>query len=152
MSRDAAPARPKPVLFDEDAIARAEAKLRDLSVEFDVWMAEEIDKLHHARLAAREAGWSDAALDALFAAAHDAKGLGATYDYPLVTEIAGSLCRMIETPEARLIARRRLPLIDAHVESMRAAVRDRVKTCDHPIGQALLRELRRHVEALGLGA
>ena len=47
---------------------------------------------------------SASARDADAANAHDLKGLGATYQYPLVTRLAGSLCKMIDDPQTRLNA------------------------------------------------
>ena len=137
-------------IFDDGAVDRAEAKLRALSVEFEEWMAEEVEKVHAARNEARADAWTDAAFERLFAASHDAKGLGATYEYPLITELAASLCRLLETDENKAAARSRLPLIDAHVDAMRAAARDKIKTPDHPVGKVLLRELTRQVDGLGL--
>ncbi|MGE0828568.1 MAG: Hpt domain-containing protein [Hyphomonadaceae bacterium] len=137
-------------VFDEEAVERAEAALKALSGNFQVWLEDEVEKVQAARLSARAAGWTDESIDELFAAAHDAKGLGATYDYPFVTRIAASLCRLIETPEGKAVARAQPALVEAHVDTIRAAVRDRIKTEDHPVGRLLSAELERRVEALGV--
>ncbi|MFZ4121573.1 MAG: Hpt domain-containing protein [Caulobacterales bacterium] len=136
--------------FDETALKRAEAALASLSGEFQSWMEEEITKITQARNAARIAGWSDGALETLHGIVHDAKGLGATYEYPFITRIAGSLCRLIDTPEGKAAARTMPHLVEAHVETMRAIVRDKVKASDHPVGLALVTELEQRVLALGV--
>lgn len=137
-----------PPMFDGAALARAEAALQVLSVEFDTWMAQEVERIGAARAAARAGGYGEVELSAIYACAHDIKGLGATYDYPLATLIAGSLCRLIETPAARARASARPAIVDAHVDAIRAAVSAGVKTREHPIGKELLSALEAQVAAL----
>ena len=139
----------KPV-FDTDAVARAEGALQALSGSFELWLNEEITKVQAARAAADDAGWTPSALAPLCMAAHDLKGLGATYECPLATQIAASLCRLIETDDGKHQARRDPSLARAHVDALRAIVRDGVKSDEHPVGRALLRELETRVEGLGV--
>jgi chemotaxis protein histidine kinase CheA len=134
--------------LDDAAVARAEEALKKLSHNFDAWMREEVDKLETA-FAAWSPGSADETAEALYRRAHDIKGLAATYEFPLVTRIAASLCTLIETPELR--ERADEVLVRAHVEAIRAAVRDDVRAEDHPVGRALLSELEDRV-AVALGA
>jgi hypothetical protein len=131
--------------FDQNAVARAEAALQSLSGQFQQWMEEETNKLHDARNTAKANQWVDADLDTLYTRAHDVKGLAGTYEYPIGTRIAASLCRMIETPEARENARKHLNILEAHVDAIRAAVQGKIKTEDHPVGRQLLLELEGRV-------
>ncbi|MGE3142355.1 MAG: Hpt domain-containing protein [Hyphomonadaceae bacterium] len=135
-------------LFDEAAVARAEQALADLSANFQDWLEEEVEKVQAARLAAARSAWAEPDLQRLLHASHDLKGLGATYSYPLATRIAASLCRLLQTPEGRAAARARPALIEAHVDAIRAAARNHIKTEDHEIGRALLLVLERQVTAL----
>lgn len=137
-------------LFDAAAVARAEQALQSMSGHFQGWLEEEVDKVQAARKAAEADGWSVASLETLLVAAHDVKGLGATYEYPLATRIAASLCRLIETPEGKAAAQRDPKLVAAHVDSIRAAARDRIKNVRDPIGMALLSALEERVQALGV--
>jgi hypothetical protein len=56
-----------------------------------------------------------------------------------VGRISGSLCRLLDEPEKRPGAP--LQLIDAHVDAIRACVRDEIRDENHPIGGALAAEL-----------
>ncbi|HVY86368.1 MAG TPA: Hpt domain-containing protein [Caulobacterales bacterium] len=141
----------KPPVFDEDAVARADQALQSMSGSFQYWLDQEVARLQGARLVV-ESHWSRDTVDALLIAAHDLKGMGATYDYPLVTQIAGSLCRLIDSEEGREAARKRPMLVAAHVDAIRAAARDGVRTDANSIGDALLKALETQVEALGLPA
>ena len=130
--------------IDPSAIAKAEAALKSLSGNFLQWLQDEVTKLEAARLAVREAVTPET-MEALYIRAHDLKGLGATYEFPLITRIAASLCRLIDDKEKRMTAP--MTLIDGHIDAIRAAVRDDIKTEDHPVGRVLVEELERKVAA-----
>ncbi|MBA4802833.1 MAG: Hpt domain-containing protein [Euryhalocaulis sp.] len=132
--------------FDSKAIERAEAALNSMSGQFSEWLQQEITSLEACRQAARTEGLTGEAGEALYARAHDLKGLGTTYDFPIVTRMGASLSRLIETRELRNIVP--LPLVEAHVDAIKAAVRDGVKDVDHPVGAALVAELESRVEAI----
>lgn len=134
--------------FDAEAVARAEQALREMSGNFHTWMAEDIGRLEKARRSARAAGFNAASVESLYGHAHDVKGLGGTYDYPLCTLVAGSLCRLLDTPEARAAAPANAALIEACVDALRAIVRERAQDINNPVGQALAATLRGHVEDL----
>jgi hypothetical protein len=133
--------------IDPAAIARAEAALKGLSGNFGVWLADEISKLKAARERIEIDGVSETTCEGVYLRAHDLKGLGATYEFPLVTRIAGSLCKLIGTPQARAAAP--LDLIDAHIEAVDTAVAARIQTDDHPAGRAMAEDLERRVAEAG---
>ncbi len=131
--------------LDPAAIARAEAALKSLSGNFAQWLRDEIAKLENAREGVRVDGQTPEAMLALYMRAHDLKGLGTTYGYPLITRIAASLCLL--TDDAGKRARAALELIDAHLDAIRAAVRDEMTTADHPVGKTLVEGLEARVAA-----
>jgi len=137
-------------IFDPNALKRADDAMKAMAPSFDEWLDDDVRKLQIARVAAQNADWSDGALDALFSAAHDLKGMGGSYGYPLATQLAASLCRLIETDAGKAAARINPGLVLAHVDSLRAAVRDRIASADHPIGKALIAALEAEVEQLGV--
>ncbi len=130
--------------IDPAALAKAEAALKGLSSNFDQWMQDELTKLDAARERVRNEGYNAETAETLYFRAHDLKGLGSTYGYPLVTRIAASLCRLTDDPVNRLKAP--LFLIDAHIDAIKAAVRGGVRDDDHPTAKVLLDELEKHVK------
>lgn len=134
--------------IDANAIARAEEALKAMSAQFGQWLQDEITKLDQAQADIRDKGYTPETAEALYFRAHDLKGLGATYQFPLVTRLAGSLCKMLDNPEKRLAAP---PMIlDAHIDAIRAVVRDGIQTEDHPTGRILAETLEARVaEHLG---
>jgi hypothetical protein len=130
--------------IDPAAIAKAEAALKSLSGNFAEWLNDEVAKLEAARQRVRHDGLTPDASENLYLRAHDLKGLGATYEYPLVTRIAGSLCKLIDDPAKR--AEAPLFLVDAHIDAIKAAVRGGIQTDIHPVGRALVEELELQVK------
>jgi hypothetical protein len=137
-------------LFDEETLKRADDVLAELSSSFSEWLDKEVANVQAARLAAQASGWSNELLDTLAGAAHDLKGVGSTYGYPITTDLSALLCRILECDEGKLCAQRDPDLICAHVDAIRAAVRQGVKSRSEPIGKALYEALEAKVEALNL--
>lgn len=126
------------------AIERAEAALRSMAGEFDQWIRSEVDSLERARDAVRREGLTGDPRAALYRTAHDLKGMGGTYGYPIVSRIAALLCLLLESEAAE--GDTAMKLASAHVDAIRAAVRDEIKDGSHPVGQALVAELERQVQ------
>lgn len=130
--------------LDPDVLARAEAALKSLSSQFSQWLNDEIVKLENARAAVQHQGLMGDAGEALYMRAHDLKGLGSTYEFPIITRIAGSLCKLLDDVEKRGNAP--LYLVDAHINAIKAAVRDDVRDDANPVGRALAEVLEDQVQ------
>lgn len=129
--------------IDPDAVARAEAALAAMSVNFEEWLKVEITKLDNAMSLVHSEGRSDMSMEALYHRAHDLKGLGTTYGYPIISQIAGTLCRLIDSADKRRLSP--LPLVEVHVEAIKAAARNQIRSDDDPVGRALVTELESKV-------
>ena len=101
--------------IDASAIAKAEEALKAMSSQFGEWLQDEIVKLDKAQSDIRAQGYNAQTAEALYFRAHDLKGLGTTYQYPLVTRLAGSMCRLLDNAEQRMAAP--LPLLQAHIQA-----------------------------------
>lgn len=130
--------------LDPALLAKAEAALQGLSSHFGDWMQDELDRLEAARALVRTDGLTEATMETLYMRVHDLKGLGATYEFPIVTRMAGSLCKLLDDPDKRLSAP--MFLIDAHIDAIKAAVRQNIRSEDHPIGRVLMSELETRVK------
>ena len=132
--------------IDAAAVARAEEALKALSSQFGQWLQDEMVKLEAAESAIRSDGFHAQTAENLYMRAHDLKGLGTTYEYPLVTRVAASLCRLMDESEQRPNAP--WPLVEAHISAIRAIVRDKIQAEDHPVGCELAKALEAQVRAL----
>lgn len=132
---------------DMAAVGRAEAAMDALKGEFAEWAMDDVRRL----VAAREAfaAKPDAANRAgLLRAAHDMKGQAATFNYPLIARVAGSLSRLIHDLPASIAVP--LALVDAHVNAIHVIYRDKVMDMSNKVALALSEELEARVgEMLG---
>lgn len=125
---------------EEDAVARAERALADLSGDFGSWMTEECERLDKARNTIVQRGISEPSKMALFHAAHDIKGQAATLGFPAVAAVADSLCRLLEyTPMPERIP---VTLINQHVDAVRAIHREYARSDAVDLASQLNRRLR----------
>lgn len=88
--------------IDPAALARAEAALSNLSDRYLAWVSADLVRLE-ACLAditcSQEPCPED--LKRLFGIAHDMKGQGTTFDYPLISDLGNRLCRLLESSSPR---------------------------------------------------
>ena len=124
----------------DDPVARAEKALADLSGEFKQWMKIEADRLTTAHAAILKDGFTAAARDELFRAAHDIKGDAATFGFPSAGAAAESLCRVIE--HAPDLAKVPSELIAHHINAIQAIVLERTKLDTISMASELSRRLR----------
>ena len=132
--------------IDAGAIAKAEEALKAMSAQFGQWLQDEIVKLDTAQAAIRTQGLIQETAEGLYFRAHDLKGLGSTYQYPIVTRMAGSLCKLLDDPARRTEAP--IVLLDAHIDAIKAVVRDEIQTDEHPVGRELAETLEARVAEL----
>ena len=125
---------------DDDPVARAEAALAQISGEFSTWMHDECKRLDAARHRVRQVGLNKETRQELFLSAHDVKGDSGTFGFPAVVPAADSLCRLLEhTPDLKRIP---MPIIDQHVDAVRAIVREYTRADIIEIAHALTNRLR----------
>lgn len=132
--------------LDQNAIARAEAALANMSVQFAEWIVEELARLIEAWGAYELAPGTPASRNELHRRAHDLKGLAPTYGYPLVGRICASLCKLTGDEFGNLNPS--TALLKAHVDAAKAVVHGKIMGADHPMGLALATELEGQTKAL----
>ena len=60
--------------------------------------------------------------------------------------MAGSLCKLLDDPARRTEAP--IVLLDAHIDAIKAVVRDEIQTDEHPVGRELAETLETRVAEL----
>jgi len=140
----------KQPVFDPDAVRRAEQMLKVLGGSMQQWLEADVTRLQDLRVGAERTGWSYSALEVLATAAHDLKGMGETYGFPLISKLAASLCRLLETDDGKAIAQSAPALTCAHVDAIRASFRGEVRDAADPVGGATLAALEHQVARLGV--
>ena len=130
---------------DMAAVKRAEAAMDSLKGEFAEWAQDDVHKLVAAR-EAFAAHPSPKTRAGLLRAAHDMKGQAATFNYPLIARVAGSLSRLIHDLPANTDVP--LALVDAHVNAIHVIYRDKVMDMSNKMALALAQELEARVADL----
>lgn len=122
-------------------LERAEDAVRRLAAGYTEWVQADLARLDAAYAAIAAAPvCGPEHLEPLLNAAHDIKGQGGSFGYPLMTRIGGSLCRYVERLDDP--AAIDLALVDAHRQAMRAIVDNRMKGDDDPVGRQITERLR----------
>lgn len=132
--------------FDTSALERAEEALATLATDFSSWMREEATKLESARESFRKAPDTEDGQQVLYRASHDIRGQGRTFGYPLAGEIADGLCDLIDGSDE--MDSHVLELVDAHIDAIRAVVRDDVRDENDKMARRVVAELRSAREAI----
>ncbi|ABI66134.1 MAG: hypothetical protein ACJA0K_001803 [Maricaulis maris] len=130
---------------DLHMIQKAEEALKDLRSDFGQWLEEEVVKLETAAKIVRDEGLKGSEGEELFVRAHDLRGLGTTYEFPIITRLAKSLTKMIDMDEKRQKAPTSLAL--AHVGAIRAALSQNIRDDNDPVAAALASELETQTTA-----
>jgi chemotaxis protein histidine kinase CheA len=130
---------------DMAAIKRAESAMETLKTEFGGMAADGIQALGAAR-DAYAAKADPAGRAGLVRAAHDLKGQAATFGFPLMARVAGSLTKMLtEAPEGTVLP---MKLVDAHVSAMQVIHRQNITGSEDKVALALIAELDSQVGQL----
>lgn len=129
---------------EHELLKGADKALASLQKEFSDWLDQDIKALIQARDQFYNNPPSDENLQSLICSAHDLKGLGATYEYPLVTHFAANLQGYLE-PFGEAGNLDKLPsklIVDAFTNAIRAVHADDIKDENNKLAQTLLKELR----------
>jgi chemotaxis protein histidine kinase CheA len=128
------------VEIDAAAMRRAEEALLSAAEDYPDWVMTTITKLSNLhQMCVDNPPARRPTFEQIRRIAHDLKGQGGTFGYPLVTSFATSLHRFASMREG--IEDEHVEIIKAHIDSMRAVVRDRVSGDGGDIGIALAKGL-----------
>ena len=123
----------------------AEAALRELSESYDEWIRADIATLEDLLDQAVADGTAAPKLiDRIFVISHEIKGQGATFEFPLLTLIAESLCTLIETSGEE--SSERLKLIGLHIDALKVVVNENIRGAGGDSGKEMIAMLRMAVE------
>jgi hypothetical protein len=131
--------------IDADMLARAEAAVAEMAAGFPDWATQDLLQMREVAATLR-AHRSAEQGQALYVLAHDMKGQGGSFGYPLISTIAGSLCRLLHRRTA--FEPRHLAAIDAHLDAAGTVLARRMSGDQGPAGATLTTELQTLVAML----
>ncbi|WP_419903411.1 hypothetical protein [Kiloniella sp.] len=132
----------------KDIVAKAEAALSDMESDYELWVAEDVRKISEFLASAKsnaknDGDGQDKYIEEIHVIGHNIKGQAATFNFPLLTSAAKSLCHFIQEDETA--AGKRLDLVEAHVDAMKIIITQRIKGSGGKVGRGLITALEQAV-------
>lgn len=131
---------PGKVSISSEALEAAEKALEKMAEDYPDWVSGLIVKLQeqHGRCVDTPETRRDC-FEEISHIAHDMKGQGGTFGYPLITTVADSLYGFTYSRDD--ISDNQVELVKAHLDAMRAVIRGRVSGSGGEIGEKLIEGL-----------
>lgn len=140
----------QPSAEDLRAIKKAEAVIANLAGKYLEVVAEDLQNLQAAAAKFKsDAANREAHLKRVFHIAHDMKGQGGSFGYPLITTISKQLCRFIEKVEGGALEDADIEVVSLHVDALQVVIRQKMTKADSDQAQALLKGLELVIAKIG---
>lgn len=130
--------------MDQKALERLDASIvNDLKAEYVDWAQRDLAKLQDAFDQALAVGPGEqrrAAMQALFAVAHEIKGQGGSFHYDLMTTIGNQLSQFVEHRES--FDEAEMNVVRVHIDALRMVIAQHLEGDGGAAGKALVRGLQ----------
>lgn len=124
------------IAFDEDMMSKARAVLDEMAEEYPDWVSSLIQQLaevHRRCVDTPEQRYQH--FEQLHAIAHDMRGQGGTFGYPLISGFSDGLYEF--TRKSTSTSDKNVEIIKAHIDAMRVVIKDRVSGDGGDVGKQL---------------
>jgi CheY-like chemotaxis protein len=134
----------EPLYFDPLIVQAAERRIQALVGDYADWVMRYIKSMTQSEAAlstdpdSRKSNMKHIAN--INRIAHELRGQGSTFDYPLITELSKSLYEATLDPERRITDDRK-KLIGAHIDAIRTVFKNRITGDGGEVGLALLHDI-----------
>lgn len=125
--------------IDPDILARAEQAVAALGDTFLTELHDSLAALRQ-RLSDNAARPADPVVREIFLFAHDLRGQGGSFGYPLLSSVGESLCRFIEARDFALQAEDTV-VLEKYFEAAGAIATNRIDGDGNPVSRALVDSL-----------
>ncbi len=120
-----APLADDQISFDDDLMAQATAALEEMSEDYPDWVSSLIDQLsdvHRRCVDTPEQRFQH--FEQLHSIAHDMRGQGGTFGYPLISDFSDGLYNF--TGKGTSTSDKNVEIIKAHIDAMRVVIKERI--------------------------
>jgi CheY-like chemotaxis protein len=132
--------------FDPLVIQAAETKVQELVGDYSVWVKRYVDQIQQAyRALSRKEGASHKHLVTINSVAHELRGQGGVFDYPLITAFGKTLYEATSDSSVD-ITENRLMLLEAHIDAIRLVFTNQVRGSGGEVGASLLKDIETAVK------
>jgi CheY-like chemotaxis protein len=134
-------AQRQPFVLPEDVLASAEQALKREADGFLDWAKQFLDRLSRQVAEAKQiSGERTQNFEEINLIAHELRGQGGTFGYPLITVFGKSLYEVTKPPCQQDDSS--LEIVKAHIDTMRAVLREKIEGDGGEMGQALFKALK----------
>ncbi len=133
-----------PGAVDPTVLEKAERVIAEMSGEYLDWVKGDLKKIQDAFEGLKSSGGAKENLENIFEIAHDMKGQGGSFNYPLITIVANDLCRLLESLENA--GAKEMEVIRLHIDTMRVIITNGMEGEGGQAGEQLLSGLGKVVE------
>ncbi len=134
-------AQRQPFVLPEDMLASAEQSLKREADGFLDWAKQFLDGLSRQVTEAKQiSGERTQNFEQINLIAHELRGQGGTFGYPLITVFGKSLYEVTKPPCQQDDAS--LEIVKAHIDTMRAVLREKIEGDGGEMGQMLFKALK----------
>jgi chemotaxis protein histidine kinase CheA len=124
----------------ERRLAAADHQIADAALSFADWAGADVAEALAALEKLQGGGDSEESTSHIFRVAHDLKGQGTTFGYPLATQIGGLLCEFLKattpSPSGESVS-----VIRAHLDALNLVVKQKIKGDGDAMAQQLIVKL-----------
>jgi CheY-like chemotaxis protein len=138
-----------PFVLPQNVLAAAEQQLKRQAEGFVGWTKGYLDRIaKKAALAKTLSGGRADVFEEINLVAHEMRGQGGTFGYPLITVFGKSLYDATKAPCRQDDAA--LQMVTAHIDAMRAVLRDKISGDGGEVGRQLFKALKAEIERLSV--
>lgn len=131
-----------------EMLAKANAAIDEMIREFPNWAIQDVDSLDTVLARDIEEFRDGNRLKDAYKLAHDMRGQGGSFGYPVITTVAGSFCKFVNTLED--LDQAALDILRAHSKALRTILQNKIAGDGGPVGakiqDGLDRAIARHVD------
>ena len=122
-------------------LQQANEAILEMADEYLGWVGADIDRLESQySMALKDPENRADHVNDLYLAAHEIKGQGGSFGYPLMTALGGHLCRYVETLDYKMNDSQ-LEVVKVCVDAMRLVIGERMEGDGGKMGEQLLKGL-----------
>ena len=131
--------------FSEDILARVQAEFKAMAEDYPDWVQGHLKALHEACEKARaDSDRRKERFSEINEIAHEMKGQGGTFGYPLITTFSDSLYDF--TRDDSGLSDNHVEIVKAHIDAMKVVISDRIEGDGGPAGAELTRTLQQAIK------
>ncbi len=135
--------------LDVEVLNKVQEKIQEMSGDYSTWVVDEIRKLDEALHKVREPGANLRVLIArINRGAHEMRGQGGIFGYPLITEFSKSLF-LTTNKNMQAISDNEYELLKAHIDAIKVVIAEKVEGDGGETGRALLAGIAAAIKKYG---